>query len=198
MKKKRKVVLVECIPKKDGQDARMLDEFLKMINFDREKSRCKTADEMSKALDGKARYYHVSAHGDGEALYVGEMRVDLCSLHHSLLGSFVTLSSCANMSAKVITRLHKSTKVSAVISPMASVGFGESALFATLFYFTLAQSPKLSGISRDGEDSETKIDGRLAQYIDAFQKSKYAYAHAGGAGAHRLFYWYHGRGHTIA
>ena len=198
MKKKRKVVLIECISKKEGQDARILAEYLKMIDFDHEKKRCKSADEVKEALDGKARYYHISAHGDGETLSTGRKDIDVRSFDRCLCGSFVTLSACANMSADVITRLHESTKVSAVISPMTSVDYGESALFATLFYFMLAQAPKLSRISRSGGNSKTRFDERLAQYIDAFQKSKFAYAHVGGTGAHHLFYWYRGKGHTIA
>ena len=161
-----------------------------MIEFRHKTIRCKSKSQLTEALGKPARYFHISAHGDGKNLYVKDKRIDPASLDCSLKESFVTLSACATISADFVTRLRKSTRVSAVISPMASVGFGESALFAALFYFSLAQAPKLSAISRLGDAEEAQLPGRLAQYIDAFQKSKHAYNHAGGTGAHRLFYWY--------
>ena len=187
------VALIECTTKSEGQDARILTELLKMIGFRYDNIRCKDKEQLAKALDQPARYFHISAHGDGKRLDVNGEPVGPDSLSCSLLGSFVTLSVCATISADFITRLHESTRVSAVISPLASVGFGESALFSTLFYFSLAQAPKLSAISRRGDADETQLPGRLAQYIDAFQKSKHAYSHAGGTGAHRLFYWHRGQ-----
>lgn len=193
MAKQRMVALIECTTKSEGQDARMLAELLKMIKFRYDKIRCKDKEQLVEALDQPARYFHISAHGNGKSLYVNDDPVSPDSLGCSLRGSFVTLSACATISATFVTRLHKSTKVSAVVSPLATVGFGESALFATLFYFSLAQAPKLSAISRRGDADEARLPSRLAQYIDAFQKSKHAYSHAGGTGAHRLFYWYGGQ-----
>lgn len=193
MAKQRKVALIECTSKDEGQDARILAELLKMIEFRHDTIRCKSKRQLAEALGGPARYFHISAHGDGENLYVKDKPVDPGSLACSLRGSFVTISACATISATFVTRLHKSTEVSAVVSPLAKVGFGESALFATLFYFSLAQAPKLSAISRRGDADEAQLPDRLAQYIDAFQKSKHAYSHAGGTGAHRLFYWYGGQ-----
>lgn len=199
MKKIRKVTLIECIRKDEGQDARILAEFLKMIDFKHEKVRCKNQCQLVQALNNPARYFHISAHGDGRKLYIKNKPVDPSALDCSLMGSFVTLSACATISANFVTRLHKVTKVRAVISPMAAVGFGESALFATLFYFALAQAPGLSAIGPSINDSDEKsLAGRLAQYIDAFHRSKHAYSHAGGTGAHRLFYWYGGKSVTIA
>ena len=86
--------------------------------------------------------------------------------------------------------MHKHTCATAIITPLASLDFDESALFAMMFYFTLLAP---AGRRKKHKDAE-----RLAQYIDSFNRTKAAYLNVGGTGAHRLDYWWKGKHMTIS
>ena len=197
-------------PGKRGQDARMIGEFLKMAEW-----KCQIKDLTANSKDPKgeflrsllktkSRFIHISAHG-GEAeisledrkqtkinidditAFCGRKGVARKPLKHR----FLTLSACGHISNNFVIKLNKVTSVTAVISPLTPVHFSESALFSTLFYFSLARFPHLSLLSVDQtDDTETTTEGRVAQYIDSFQKAKVAYLTVGGTGAHRLDYWW--------
>ena len=203
---KRSVTIIEGIPKgtKEGREIRILDEFFnKMIEF---KSKCKlrqceTKSDFVKALrESDSRFLHISAHSNGERLVIGrkEIFVEAADLKVcKLKNRFLTISACGHISTKFVQQLHSETKVTAVILPMATVGFAESALFTSIFYFTLARARGLSQLSEVADSDETDTSFRLAQYIDAFQRAKIAYLGTGGNGAHRLFYWYERNLNTV-
>ena len=200
-----------------GQDARMIGEFLKMaqwkcrirdltVNSDNPKD-----DFLRILLKAKSRFLHISAHG-GEARISLEDRkktkIDINDIkgfcrrkgmaRDPLKHRFVTLSACGHISNNFVIKLNKATSVTAVISPLTPINFSESALLSTLFYFSLARFPKLSLHSVDQtDDTETKTEGRIAQYIDSFQKAKVAYLTVGGTGAHRLDYWWGGDHYSL-
>lgn len=170
-----------------------------MIELSCEEVVCKSPKAFLDALSERARYFHISAHGDGQSLEVGKQAMDPEEMRGlNLFGSFVTLSSCSDVSEQFVIQLHKHTRVSAVVSPLAEVGFAESVLFSNLFYYSLAQAPKLSNVSRSGDEADTRLAARLAQYVDAFRRSKHAYHHVGGTGAHQLFYWFGGKKRTVS
>lgn len=202
---------------KRGQDARMIGEFLKMAEW-----KCHIKDLTRKSdnpkevflrfmLKTKSRFLHISAHG-GEAgisledpkktkLDIDDFK-EFCRRkgmeREPLKHRFVTLSACGHISNNFVVKLNKVTSVTAVISPLTPIHFSESALFSTLFYFSLARFPNLSLLSVDQtDDTETKTEGRIAQYIDSFQKAKVACLTVGGAGAHRLDYWWGGDHYSL-
>lgn len=207
----RSIRIIEGIaPKKNGQDAKLLGEFLTMAGWDFSISKTYRKSNRNKRIFLDAlfqtnnRFLHISSHGSKNGLALedpNETTIDVKDIQSYLkkksLGSqplsnrFVTLSACGHVSGNFIKNLHEITSVTAVISPLAPLEFSESALFSTMFYFSLAQAPKLSVLSRRGSSStEVKTAGRLAQYIDAYQKTKVAYLELGGTGAHRLDYWW--------
>lgn len=188
----------------EGQDARMLGEFLKMAG--RQPNVCKVykfrKDEkrqfLSALLNSKHRFLHISAHGDRTGFLLQDKNEteitaadiqDYCRKHVSrtrpytpLHKKFVTISSCGHVSAEFVMKLHESTGVTAVISALAPIGFSDSALFSSLFYFSLfsylyTKQPK-------------KLSERVALYVDAYQRTKLAYLGIGGSGSHRLDYWW--------
>lgn len=207
----RSIQIIEGIsPKENGQDARLLGEFLTMAGWDFSISKAyrKTKNSKRAFLDAlfeeSSRFLHISSHGSRTGLYLEDPRNTKIRirdiqgyLNKEKLGTkplahrFITLSACGHISGDFVRSLHDVTGVTAVISPLAPLEFSESALFSTMFYFALAQAPKLSRISRRKVDStDVKTAGRLAQYIDAYQKTKFAYLELGGTGAHRLDYWW--------
>ena len=207
----RSVRIIEGIaPKKNGQDARLLGEFLTMAGWDFVISKTYRKSKTNRRLFLNAlfktsdRFLHISCHGDENGLSLEDPENTTIGVKdvkdylkkrglgaEPLAHRFITLSACGHVSGSFVKQLHNVTKVTAVISPLAPVEFSESALFSTMFYFSLAQAPKLSVLSRRRSDStEVKTAGRLAQYIDAYQKTKIAYLELGGTGAHRLDYWW--------
>ena len=182
----------------------MLGEFLKMAG--RQPNVCKVykfrKDEkrqfLSALLNSKHRFLHISAHGDRTGFLLQDKNEteitaadiqDYCGKHVSrtrpytpLHKKFVTISSCGHVSAEFVMKLHESTGVTAVISALAPIGFSDSALFSSLFYFSLfsylyTKQPK-------------KLSERVALYVDAYQRTKLAYLGIGGSGSHRLDYWW--------
>ena len=154
-------------------------------------------------LRTQSRFIHVSAHGSGSDLTLeryGPNEVDIelgdirryChkrNLREPLSQRFITISACGDIAPSFALGLHEHAGATAVITPLASLDFHESALFAMMFYFTLLAPP----------ERKEKYDaaGRLSQYIDSFNRTNTAYLSVGGAGAHRLDYWWHGEHRTI-
>lgn len=189
----------------------MLKEFLKMTDWSYEirnvfrSSASKNKRKfMKNFLERNDRFIHISAHGIDNGLSLEdpnetEITIDDIDAYAKkttkrkqiLEHKFVTLSVCGQISNGFTVRLHDITSVTAVISPLAPVSFAESALFSVLFYFSLSQSPKLSNRSMPKTDaSDIRTPGRIAQYIDAYQRTKISYLGIGGTGAHRLDYWW--------
>ena len=154
---------------------------------------------------GKNRYIHISAHGDGDSLVIGSNKgriasEDVLKCQHitcqstvrqknlskksldkkPLDGSLITLSACGNLLGNFAEALHK-RGASAVIRPLNSIYFPESAMFVMLFYFILR--------SRLADGRRKKVEECIAEYIDTFQTAKIHYLNMGGTGTHRLDYW---------
>lgn len=205
------VSVIEAISHDDnGRDAPILTELLKMAGwkFSKHEIKGKTQEQqkeafMKKLTQGKERFIHISAHGEGGCLAVGSSCVtilkkdivDYCNKHFDdkkpLTGRFVTLSACGEISGRFPVELHAASGATAIVSPLIEVGFAESAVFMVLFYFSLAKYPKLSSLSSPTEDdSQTRTSRRVAHYIDSFQRAKLAYLGIGGTGAFRLDYWW--------
>ena len=190
--------------KSEGQDAQMLGEFLRMAGMKPDickvyKTKKNTKKRfLKKLLESDFRFLHVSAHGDrkGFTLQDGDKTEvtakdiqDHCTERASrtnpylpLHKQFVTISSCGHVSAEFVIKLHESTNVTAVISALAPVGFSDSALFASLFYFSLFNSMQSA--------NPKSLSERVALYVDAYQRTKIAYLGIGGTGAQRLDYWW--------
>ena len=200
----RGVTIVEGLPRTQGQEIRMLEDLLVMADFQCEPKRCYTRSLFLRTLfETKHRFLHISAHGDGEELEIGGKRTQIVTCEHMqaylkcnglrkpLRSHLVTLSSCADISNVFVGDFHKVTGVTAVLSPMSTIDFADSAMFSMLFYYSLAFSPSLSRLSREKiDDQEINTTGRISQFIDSFQRAKIAYLGVGGRGAHRLFYWH--------
>lgn len=190
----------------------ILSEFFRMLGWKcdpREAHGLASAKENRAAflealLQTKSRFVHVSAHGSGSDLTVdqdapNEADIELRHikdfrqakrLRAPLSGRFVTISACGDIAPSFALGLHKHAGATAVITPLASLDFDESALFAMMFYFTL-----LAPVGRNEKHKDTE---RLAQYIDSFNRTKVAYLNVGGTGAHRLDYWWRGEHMTIS
>lgn len=188
----------------EGQDARMLGEFLKMVGKDPDICRIykikKDADSafLKSLLDSNHRFLHVSAHGDRKGFFIQDKNgtnisardiEEYCKKRKSRAGpykplhkKFLTISACGHVSADFVKKLHSSTGVTAVISALSSVGFAESALFSSLFYFSLLDALR--------SNMPKKLSERVALYVDVYQRTKIAYLGVGGYGAHRLDYWW--------
>ena len=188
----------------------MIGEFLRMAQWKchirdlTDNSVSPKEDFLRFLLKSQSRFIHISAHGGEDGISLEDRKkttIDIDDIkgfcqkkrrvRDPLKHRFLTLSACGNISNNFVVQLNKVTSVTAVISPLTPVHFSESALFSTLFYFSLARFPDLSLLSVDQtDDTETKTEGRIAQYIDSFQKAKIAYLTVGGTGAHRLDYWW--------
>ena len=201
----KSIVLIEGVPHNDrGQEKPILDEFFRMLGWKcnprpahglASPSKNKTAF-LKALLETRSRFVHVSAHGSGGDLTVDqeaphqadiELRdiKEYCKkngLRAPLSRRFVTISACGDIAPSFALGLHEHAGATAVITPLASLGFGESALFAMMFYFTL-----LAPVGRGKKHNSAE---RLAQYIDSFNRTKTAYLNVGGTGAHRLDYWW--------
>ena len=185
----------------------MLGEFLKMADIKTRickiyESRKNTKSRFLKdLLRSNARFLHISAHGNkngfslqdkGETKITAKSIQNYCTKRTSgsrpfnpLHKKFVTISACGHVSAEFVKKLHGSTRVTGVISALAPLGFADSALFASLFYFSLFKE------SEDFNDlKDLKFSELVALYVDAYQRTKVAYLSIGGAGAHRLDYWW--------
>ena len=212
-KKSREIVLIEGISVDDeGQEMPILREFFGMLKWEckpRKAHGLASAKENRAAfldalLQTKSRFVHISAHGSGRDLTVDqdaphETDIELRhiesfrqakGLRAPLSGRFVTISACGDIDPSFALGLHKHAGATAVITPLASLDFDESALFAMMFYFTLLAP---AGRRKNHKDAE-----RLAQYIDSFNRTKAAYLKVGGTGAHRLDYWWKGKHMTIS
>lgn len=208
---RRSLCIIEGIRSGDaGQDARMIGEFFQVVQWKcqirdlTENSDNPKNDFLRFLLKAKSRFIHISAHGGKTGISLGDhkkTKIDINDIkkfcrrkgvaRDPLKHRFVTLSACGHISNNFVVKLNEATSVTAVISPLTPIHFSESALFSTLFYFSLARFPKLSLHSVDQtDDAETRTEGRIAQYIDSFQKAKMAYLTIGGTGAHRLDYWW--------
>lgn len=152
---------------------------------------------LSALLRTQSRFVHVSAHGSGSDLTLdqdgqGEADIKLSDIqtyreknklpNDTLSGRFITISACGDIAPSFALGLHQHAGATAVISPLASLGFHESALFAMMFYFTLFTPSD----RREGH----RTSERISQYIDSFNRTKAAYLSVGGSGAHRLDYWW--------
>lgn len=210
---KRQIVLIEGISPVDrgGQEKPILGEFFKMLNW---RSDLRDAVDQGSAsknkqaflgalLETQSRFIHVSAHGSGDDLTIDQRRKheatiklddikDYCrkrSPPGPLRGRFITISACGDIAPSFALGLHEHAGAAAVITPLASLDFGESALFAMMFYFTL--------LAPHGRKKRHAHAERMAQYIDSFSRTKTAYLSVGGTGAHRLDYWWRGEQLTI-
>ena len=204
-KKSLEIVLIEGISEDDkGQEMPILREFFGMLGWQCEPRRAhglasakdNRAAFLEALLETESRFVHLSAHGSGSDLTVdryapNEAKVNLRhiknfrrkkGLRAPLSGRFVTISACGDIAPSFALGLHEHAGATAVITPLASLDFDESALFAMMFYFTL--------LAPVGRDEVHRRAERLAQYIDSFNRTKTAYLGVGGTGAHRLDYWW--------
>ena len=211
--KSQKIVLIEGISDDDeGQEMPILSEFFRMLKWKCEPRKAhglasakeNRAAFLEALLQTKSRFVHVSAHGSGCDLTVDqdaphEADIELQhiknfrqakKLRAPLSGRFVTISACGDIDPSFALGLQKHASATAVITPLASLDFDESALFAMMFYFTL--------LAPAGRHKNHKRAERLAQYIDSFNRTKAAYLNVGGTGAHRLDYWWKGKHVTIS
>ena len=207
----RSIRIIEGIsPKCNGQDSKLLGEFLTMAEWDYAVSKTYRKSKSNRRLFLNAllktpdRFIHISGHGGENGLHLEDPNETTITIKdvgryitknklgkRPLEDRFITLSACGHVSGRFVKNLHNVTKVTAIVSPLAPLTFSESALFSAMFYFSLGQAPKLSAHSRRRLDSsEMRTAGRLAQYIDAYQKTKISYLGLGGTGAHRLDYWW--------
>ena len=207
------VVLIEGISADDqGQEMPILSEFFLMLKWhcDPRDASGQGSPEKNKTsflkalLRTQSRFIHVSAHGSGSDLTLdqrgpNEANIELddikgyCrkrKLCDPLSGRFITISACGDIAPSFALGLHEHAGATAVITPLASLEFHESALFAMMFYFTL--------LAPRERKKKHKVAGRLSQYIDSFNRTKTAYLSVGGTGAHRLDYWWHGEHVTIS
>lgn len=209
---KQQIVLIEGISTDDrGQELPILSEFFQMLKWDYDPCDVfgQGSPDRNKAaflkalLNNRSRFIHVSAHGSGSDLTLeryGQDEADIglddikayCreQVAAPLSGRFITISACGDIAPSFALGLHKHAKATAVITPLASLDFHESALFAMMFYFTL--------LAPGGRKKNHKASERLAQYIDSFNRTKAAYLSVGGSGAHRLDYWWHDDHVTIS
>ena len=209
----REIVLIEGVSDNDqGQEMPILKEFFGMLGWEcepRQAHGLASAKENKRAflaalLETTSRFVHVSAHGSGRDLTVDQHtpnKADIKLRHirdfpgakelpRPLSGRFVTISACGDIAPSFALGLGEDAGATAVITPLASLDFDESALFAMLFYFTL-----LAPVGRDKGHNSAE---RLAQYIDSFNRTKMAYLNVGGTGAHRLDYWWKGEHMVIS
>ena len=190
-----KVRLIEAISKNDaGQEAVVNSEIMKMAGMEYEVKEINGPDAPEAFLralfTGMPRYIHISAHGDGDSLDIGQGEITAADIQEhqgSLKHQLITISACSRLSGCLVGAfLEKGA--SAVLSPTAEIDFDEAALFTALFYFGLSKCPKLSDNSRRGEPASTLTSARISQFIDTFQRAKQAYLGLGGTGAHCLEY----------
>lgn len=200
----RAVTVIEAISRTDaGQDGPILTEVLKMAGwkYTPHEIRAGTvASEKRQFLDAllksEDRFIHISAHGHPKGLLALRERKTAITIQdiaeyakgagltdRSLDRRLVTMSACGEISGRLATEFHEATGASAVISPLAEVDFAHSATFMVMFYFVLRNYPTRFRSLR-------KTPGRIAQYIDSFQRTKQAYLAVGGAGAFHLDYWW--------
>ena len=206
-KLKNSVSIIEGIKSgkgSEGQDARMLGEFLKMIGREPDVCEAYKAKKASRDnflnvfLDSDFRFLHVSSHGDKRGFRLQDLNKtkinsddirEYCKgketakrPYKPLRKKFLTISACGHVSGDFVNELHRWTGVTAVISALAPVWFADSALFSSLFYFSLFKD-------MDATKPEN-LSQRIAMYVDAYQRTKAAYLSIGGIGAHRLDYWW--------
>lgn len=146
------------------------------------------------------RYIHISAHGDGDSISIGPGRcvqVNPNDIHNycgrdklPLRGALITLSACGSLLGRFAEAL-AGCGANAVIRPLNTVGFQESAMFFILFYFMLSRRTGM--LKRYDEDDDAKqspkTSTRIAEYIDIYQRAKITYLNIGGTGTYRLDYW---------
>ena len=196
-KPSQRLRIIEGVSADDrGQDAPIQEEIAKMTGMKYEVIEIDDGDPvrqfLSTLFSDRPRFIHISAHGDGDSIDVGPngSEVDSCDIENnggSLKGQFITLSACSSLSGRFVQALHKKG-ASAVVSPTMAVPFDESAIFATMFYFSLSRCPGLSEASPAPVESDTTTSARISQYVDTFQRTKIGYLGLGGSGAHRLSY----------
>ncbi len=201
----KQITLIEGISEDDrGRDMPILREFFRMLGWNcvvqdatgkrPQANKEKFLDEL---LRTQSRFIHVSAHGSGSDLTldqggVGPAEIKLSDIRsyrekkelpkHPLSERFLTISACGDIAPSFALGLHQHAGATAVISPLASLDFHESALFAMMFYFT--------PLTPSNRKESHKTSERISQYIDSFNRTKVAYLSVGGSGAHRLDYWW--------
>ena len=161
--------ILEAIPRtrNPGQDMPILEEFLKMeaVKYSSLRVDNRLAESglkrdflqkllLKRYVSGgrlhNHRHVHISAHGDGDALVLGlperkayltaEDLCEYCDRHNSYLqGRLITLSACGSLLGGFAETLLDKCRTSAVIRPLSTVRFQESAMFFMLFYFILSQ-----------------------------------------------------------
>ena len=197
MARKKMMTVIEGIPPHDrGQDAPIVSELLKMAGLECRRrdvegaSRKKEKKSFLDALECESRWIHISSHGTGRSLVVGEHETEISredlkrhfeGKSSPLRDQLITLSACGSVAGKFATCLGKLGAVS-VVRPLARVGFDEAAVFSVLLYFTLAKKPR-----------RAKTDELIAQHIDCFKSASASYRMVGGTGAFRLDYWWRGK-----
>jgi hypothetical protein len=149
--KKRGVLIIECIGKKEGKrEGELLARFLELVLEDRlqdiELVNMTSKSELSDFLPGGknvlGRYanVHISAHGAPEdfaielpkgTLEIGEMEKGCFK------GKTLTLSSCSMGRIDVARELFDWTGVRNVVAPLYDVYFDDSALWFLNFYYLL-------------------------------------------------------------
>ena len=121
-------------------------------------------------------------------MYIGKSEVDFSKSDlwafddpKPLRQKLISLSACGRVGGTFAKTLNN-LGAAAVVRPLATVSFTESAVFFAMFYFSLLkQSP-----------DERNTSSRLAQYIDCFGRVNSSYRGIGGTGAFRLDYWWRG------
>lgn len=226
----RRLKIIEAIPRSSGQgqEKGILDEFLQMeeesyrpLAYDSFSvdNRCKDDNlkenflnllftsykqpknkKIKKQIFFSYRYIHISAHGNGDSIFVGSgrrVKINSDDIHDycdqdklPLRGALITLSACGSLLGRFAEAL-ADCGANAVIRPLNTVGFQESAMFFILFYFMLSRRTGM--LKRYDEDDDAKqspkTSTRIAEYIDTYQRAKITYLNIGGTGTYRLDYW---------
>ena len=179
-------------------DNRYKGENLKEHFFDHLFARYRIRRRVSKKTPPEYRYYryvHISAHGDGDSIFVGsdgDVQItssDITDLHRGtfpLRGALITLSACGSLLGSFPKAL-ADHGANAVIRPLDAVGYQESAMFFILFYFILSRRIGMLRINDD--EREIYTSDRIAEYIDIYQRAKMSHLNIGGTGTYRLDYW---------
>ncbi len=200
---RRRVRIIEtCLATDSGQDLTILSELICMAGFKVESisvdGRTTRDIFIESLLSGNERYIHVSAHGDYDGLYIHGNKQTHVGIKHledyvsnsdsiknkPLKGRFLTVSACGDPSLKFWQKFHEYTDVCAIVVPMGEVGFAESAIFYTSFYFALLRHPE--------SNKKQVTSQRLINFVDTFQRTKGAYLSIGGYGGYRLCFWSNG------
>lgn len=147
-RKGRRVLVLECIPKRERKsEAAILDNFLRMVFYDRRDRatiyRVTGKGQLLRYLEGKRdldgyQFVHVSAHGEPDQvalrlpkghLYAADLRPGCFA------GKTVSFSSCAMGHKAFADQVVAATGAENVIAPLHDVYYADAALWFMNFYF---------------------------------------------------------------